>query len=261
MSVRHLAGISVIPSLLILSFAGVGCVAEEEVTADPYFLFGPEVKEVRVEVDYQAGAAPFVRGNRLMEQPWDFFRINAEALFARHPRDIHVPSGLEEMERIDDIAPKTKTFTTEAIMDIAALHRDAYSDGLLASYYVIFLDGHYADENGKRDDVLGVTVGSTGVVAMFKPVIRKVSGSRFAEQATLIHEFGHAIGLVNFGLPVVGDHHDEANGAHCNNEDCVMYYLNEGRKDLVEFIERFEATGDAVMFGPDCLRDAFAAGA
>ena len=50
------------------------------------------------------------------------------------------------------------------------------------------------------------------------------------------HEFGHILGLVNNGTPVQSDHHDTANGAHCDVEDCLMYWQAEtsgGLGDLV----------------------------
>lgn len=38
------------------------------------------------------------------------------------------------------------------------------------------------------------------------------------------HEFGHLMGLVGQGSPMQTDHQDHANGAHCNNTSCIMYY-------------------------------------
>jgi len=41
------------------------------------------------------------------------------------------------------------------------------------------------------------------------------------------HEFGHNLGLVNNGTPMEEDHHDEANGPHCTNDQCVMDHAIE----------------------------------
>jgi hypothetical protein len=40
----------------------------------------------------------------------------------------------------------------------------------------------------------------------------------------LQHEKGHLLGLVNQGSPMQASHLDAANGAHCDNNNCLMYY-------------------------------------
>ena len=110
--------------------------------------------------------------------------------------------------------------------------------------------------------MLGVSIGDTGVIAMFKPVIDNNSLSvQFIEQTTLIHEFGHAAGLVNNGVDIVIDHHDEDHGAHCNNDDCVMYYLNEGSSGLADFVRQYVTEDNPVVFGEQCIKDIEAEGA
>ena len=107
-----------------------------------------------------------------------------------------------------------------------------------------------------------MSIGNTGVIAMFKPVISNTQGppmlaeriNAFVDQTTLIHEFGHA-GMVNRGVPLTSDHHDEENGAHCTNRDCVMYYANEGAADLVDFVTQIITTGDNIVFQDACLAD------
>ena len=102
------------------------------------------------------------------------------------------------------------------------------------------------------------------IIAMFKPVIESTSVGplgvveRYVEQATLVHEFGHAVGLVNNGLPLTSEHHDAEHGAHCNNEDCVMYYQVEGASAMVDFVLNRVTSGDVVLFADDCLADAAA---
>ena len=99
----------------------------------------------------------------------------------------------------------------------------------------------------------------TTVIAMFKDVITASGGTvtqKYVEQATLIHEAAHALGLVNNGLPMVATHHDSAHGAHCDNSNCVMYYLNEGTSDLATFVATYILSGSAVMFDDKCLNDA-----
>ncbi len=111
--------------------------------------------------------------------------------------------------------------------------------------------------------MLGVSIGGTGVIAMFKPVVETLGVlplvRHFGEQTTLIHEFGHALGLVDNGLPLSSEHLDPEHRAHCEHSDCVMYWANEGVADLADFVSRYVASGDSVVFGPDCRADVQAA--
>ena len=47
------------------------------------------------------------------------------------------------------------------------------------------------------------------------------------ESTVLQHEFAHILGLVNNGTPLVDNHHDDEHEGHCDNQDCLMYYLAE----------------------------------
>jgi len=224
-------------------------------------LFSPEVERVQIEVDYQRGAAPFTGSSGLgplAHDAWDLFDTNIRRIFATaSPRVIDFPTTLDAMEELTELeTPPDGGFGVSELLAIAARHQDARSTARARVFYILFLDGYFRDRDGNvSTHVIGVSIGDTGVIAMFKPVITGTSSPRFVEQATLVHELGHAVGLVNNGLPVTGDHHDHARGAHCNNRDCVMYYLHEGASELVGFIGRIITTQETVLFGPECLGD------
>jgi predicted Zn-dependent protease len=241
----------------------ISACASDDGPMDPGSIFAPSVTRVALEVDYQAGAEP-ITGMVQGTDTWSLFRANAQALFAGAPRDVDVPSTLNQMEQLSGISGDD--FAVSDILEVADRHRDSSSSGDTVSFYVLYLDGFFADEVGRQADVLGVSIGNTGVIAIFKPVIESIQARRlgdvtraFVEQSTLIHEFGHAVGLVNNGLPIVSQHHDAEHGAHCTNPDCVMYYLNEGASSLVNFVLDYVRTGEAVLFGAACLEDARAA--
>jgi len=78
---------------------------------------------------------------------------------------------------------------------------------------------------------------------------------RYVEQSTLIHEMGHALGLVNTGLPMKTAHEDPINKHHCNDDKCVMYWTNEGSSDMVNFVKNVITSGSVIMFDAQCLRD------
>jgi predicted Zn-dependent protease len=164
------------------------------------------------------------------------------------------------MERLTDV--EGTSFSVDEILDIADRHRDEESSGSTATFYFVWLDGFFRDGDVVEENIIGVSIGDTSVVAMFKPVIESISlpGNsetlqRFSEQTTLIHEFGHAVGLVNRGVPLTSDHHDAENGAHCTNRDCVMFWTNEGVRDLIPFVQNLLASGTTIVFGDECLAD------
>jgi len=142
------------------------------------------------------------------------------------------------------------------IADEQRQHEETPDEALLQA---LWLDAQFKDSSGERPEVLGVSFGGTNVVAMFKPTIRQMGALdltlSFSEQTTFIHEVGHALWLVNNGVPMVDDHQDTAHGRHCTNERCGMYYANQGAVDLIEFVIQVVVDGNTVIFGDECLDD------
>lgn len=235
----------------------VGCSDDRKLSFSAS-VFNSDIKSIVVEVDYQAGADPatmFAGGN-----PWELLANNVASLFGNSKEEVRVPVDLSTMQRLDGLKGG-RGYTTQDIVDLADKHRDEKSTESQRSYYILFLDGYFFDDDRVKKSVLGVSVTETGIIAIFKPTIRSSRDPRvrvFVEQSTLIHEFGHSVGLVNNGLPMVRPHHDKAHGAHCTNPDCVMYYLNEGGSDLETYVDRFGMTMDSTLYGPECLEDAAA---
>jgi hypothetical protein len=121
-------------------------------------------------------------------------------------------------------------YSSSQVRDLEATHRDHYtraeSDTIWAHFLI--LDGTFSDEN-----VVGIAYHNTSM-AFFGETIEDISGglnqpSRTKVEATVFrHEFGHNLGLVNNGIPPQEEnHHDAENGAHCTNDQCVMYYTIE----------------------------------
>lgn len=133
--------------------------------------------------------------------------------------------------------------------------------------HVLYVDGHYEKDSG-NSKVLGLAWGNKNI-AIFEDNVDDACESaslapgpfrrrmcRKVEESVLIHEIGHTVGLVNNGLEPQADHHDEAHGAHCDRDDCVMYWRNR-TSDVVSRIEdRFGNDNEqALGFGPDCRED------
>jgi hypothetical protein len=94
--------------------------------------------------------------------------------------------------------------------------------------YSLVVDGSY-EEDGSGASTLGVA---------YRPHRTGIFGAsvhEYSDEATeperwklegtvLAHELGHLLGLVDNGSPMVNDHRDSGNGAHCDNSDCLMYH-------------------------------------
>lgn len=234
-------------SLLIISCGGT---ATPEERKPPPQLFSPSstIKKVVVEIDYGPDAQPYEGGT--------LFDANAERLF----RDTGKTFTVQSPTPIDE--PTKTSLDVNELLEIAARHRDVKNSDDTAGFYVLFVNARFKDSALQvRDDVLGVSIGNTGVIAMFKPVIESTKSiltpnlERFVEQTTLTHEFGHAVGLVNNGAPALANHHDTEHGAHCSNEQCVMYWQNEGASAAIEFARKYLTSGNAIVFDADCLDD------
>ncbi|HLG19374.1 MAG TPA: hypothetical protein VI895_06105 [Bdellovibrionota bacterium] len=224
-------------------------------------IFTGQTREIRYEVDYMTGAEPFVGDAPNGAPIWYFLRTNISALFDS-TKTVTVPTTLDDMQAI----PAGGTdYSQSDILALADTYRDhpAFENGV-TTIYVLFLDGYFVSDEKTDSSVLGVSIGDTSVIAIFKPAITAGTFAtlfvgKFVEQSVLIHESGHALGLVNNGLALTSAHQDAEHGAHCTNDRCVMYYLNEGIADLVEFLQQVKLDGDTVIFGDECLNDAHAA--
>ena len=102
---------------------------------------------------------------------------------------------------------------------------------------------------GSQDDtsdgkVLGAAYHGTSIV-MFKGTINANTGggalsgkppTAFVERAVLVHEFGHAAGLVNLGAPMQAPHEDASHPHHSTNQKSVMYWAVENSAGLVGIV-------------------------
>lgn len=211
-------------------------------------------QEVHVVVYYEEGAEPYT--DRLPGvELWNLLKTNLEALFLGKTVIVKVPVSLSEMTKL---MPQSKSsWSANDVIDLSRNYPVTTTDGV-TKFQIFFLKG-YADGNSQ---VIGFHISNTRVMAIFKDVIKNSSSGpfqivpKYVEQATLIHEMGHALGLVNNGLPLTSSHQDEAHGAHCNNPDCVMYYSNEGASSMINFATKASQKGSTVMFDKQCLDDA-----
>lgn len=214
---------------------------------------------IEVNVAYEQDAEPCT-GTTLSGIPcWDVIEVNIRALFEGRiiEPDIFVPKELSEMEQIT--AQDKSTWTAAEIIDLARSIWNPLPSHFTKEFFVMFINGYLDSDGTASTQVLGVSVVDRPVIAVFKDVVLASGSSSavlmFVEQATLVHEFGHVMGLVDNGVPMVTDHLDREHPRHCTNEDCVMYWQNEGASDLQAFVQQMMLTNSPVMYGQECLDD------
>lgn len=223
-------------------------------------LYGAAIHNIVFEIDYVPNAEPYTGEVLGFGQLWDVAQTNVERLFQGGTKVVTIPTTLDKMEKLTDVTGAD--FSVDEILAIAAAHRNKVSSGDTATFYFVWLDGYLRDAGGVNKNVLGVSLGATGVLAMFKPVIASTGGTpglnveRYVEQATVVHEFGHAAGLVDNGLALTSAHNDAAHKAHCTNQDCIMYWAIEGTSGAVTYVQKSLLASNTILWGKECLDDA-----
>jgi len=253
---------------MALIHAFSACSSEEESSTgtgqDPLTLSLAQVystvTSLAVEVAYEPNAEPYT-GTIHDEVPtWWILQNNIEALLQDRGISLHVPWDLEGMDPIS--GQDEEAWTSSEIVELARGIWDTPLTESAVSIRILFLNGNYEDEGTVNPQILGVSFVGTSLIAIFKDVIVNSSSSTaiawFVEQATLVHETGHVLGLVDNGLPMVSDHADYDHVRHCTNQDCVMYWKNEGASDMRDFVRQVMETDSLVLFGDECLEDAWA---
>jgi hypothetical protein len=221
-------------------------------------VFHPSVTEVIVEIDYETGAEPYTGPVIGFGDTFAISKTNINRLFAGK-KMVTLPETTATMENIG--AVPDQEITVQDIVALAAAHRSQADTATRKTYYVVFVGGYFTDANGPNPNVLGVSLGGSGVIAMFKDVIRASGGvglgnvARYVEQSTLVHELAHSIGLVDNGVVMAADHKDSAHGAHCTNDKCVMFWLNEGANDAAAYVQQNILSSNTVLFDAACLAD------
>jgi hypothetical protein len=135
---------------------------------------------------------------------------------------LNKPGGIYILSR--QIKPSSTLFTVDGIKGIEEKNRTVFTNGRNLGVYVLFVNGYYAADSL----VLGVTYRNTSMV-IFANSINDISKSdsistSILTSTVLEHEFGHLMGLVDEGTPMIVNHRDPDHGNHCINPLCLMYY-------------------------------------
>lgn len=124
-----------------------------------------------------------------------------------------------------------KAWSDADVQALGAQHANLQTGGTQVVTHLLFLTGHSADDSG-NSRVLGITFGH-GLIAIFSDSVSascQAALPLFACDPTpyfrsvLVHEFGHAIGLVNNGAPMQSPHE----ASTCNNHPDQHHSTNQG---------------------------------
>ena len=143
-------------------------------------------------------------------------------------------------------------YTSSDVRDLEEDHRNRYNeeDRDELNAYLLFLDGEY-----ENSSVLGIAYWNTSM-AIFQETVEDISGGigepsqDVVERTITKHEIGHLLGLVDNGTPMQTDHKDEGRGAHCDDDECLMYYAMTR-----DFLGDFLLGGSVPEFDEFCIED------
>ena len=225
--------------------------------------FYKSMNKLRVEVFYEEGSEPYTGTSLLGKDYWDLFDKNIREILQVDTRsiDIFIPNELSEMASFTD--KSKESWSVSELQNLFSEVGASASTSDTAYLSIIFLSGAFRESSGEVNrNTLGIHITGTTRIVIFKDLLKAIESSdgkwvsRYSEQSVLVHEVGHAIGMVNNGLPMSTEHHDSEHGDHCTNDKCVMFWLNEGKEGLKDFIHQYISTGSEIIWGDQCLQDA-----
>lgn len=229
--------------LLLLPLADTGCRKDYRDNFLPvkpkHFLSGDKYEKLVVEVVYVEGYAPDAQTITHLQN----------FLAAR----LNKPKGIFITQRSIP-SPGYSTITRKDLEQIEKSERTQFTKGKRLAAFVFFANAPYSEDAG-NNHILGVAYGTTAI-GIFEKTVKDFSGgisqptTFVLEATTLEHEFGHLFGLVDNGTPMQSSHKDEANGPHCTDTHCLMYYQVETTDFLANLMP-----GQVPEFDAQCLAD------
>lgn len=147
------------------------------------------------------------------------------------------------------------TYSMDDVRAIEEENRTAFTSKDELATYFLFLDGDYS-ENTSNSSVLGVAYYNTSMVVFEKTLQDNTGGFMEpelykVETTVMNHEFGHIMGLVNVGTAMQNFHQDTDHGAHCDNDNCLMFWQAETGSMLSNLI----GNTPIPTFDENCLKD------
>lgn len=209
----------VIPALLLVILSGCDkdSPIERNRSVRPNdFLSAEDYTSLTVEIVYVEGLQPNA--------------TTVENLKAFLGELLNKPSGINVIERSIP-SPGATIYNVDMLRQIELEQRSVNTEDDRLTAYFYFADGEYSGSTA-NSKVLGIAYDYSSM-AIFEESVQEFSGGpgrpsiAKLESTVLQHEFAHILGLVNNGTPLVDNHHDDEHEGHCDNQECLMYYLAE----------------------------------
>ncbi len=203
-------------------------------------LLGPATDRVVVQVHYTPEHVPYPAALTTLAD--ELGRATGKPVTVQTP--IPMPStGIANHTVADLLAVHARTFTLGAPL----LSGDAASH--TAWLHVLYLDGARAAGASQSGETIGLHIGSLPAIYYFPKVqhlnvvLPPASWDLLAandepvERAILVHEAGHALGLVDCGVPMVRAHDDAQHSCHSASDGSVMTALVGGLQGVLELLQ------------------------
>lgn len=205
-------------------------------------------------IDRRGGQTVPIHQALLLADPYPYLHVEVDYASGRPPSPIALEAVRETMDRATDkeevtIATPRSFPRTEAtyhslgdLERIAGTTKDAsprLSTPADQTYvlHIVYLDGTgWTTPDGDDQALLGLHVGRIGTVFLFPERIDTLGRPRghgpidaalfapYMERAVLVHELGHAFGLIGDEVPQSTPHEDPDRPHHSKNPESVMYW-------------------------------------
>lgn len=192
-----------------------------------------------VELDHAPGLEPGPGALAAFEDALETLTSKERVVLQLH-EDERLAGGVEDRRDLVRLH--------RATADIAPTTPGVHGRGDVAVLHVMYVAG-------RLDDAVATAISAEGTIALFpeafEGVDRLVDGKRLSaapliEEHALLHELGHAFGLVGHGIPMVRDRPTEKR--HSTNPDSVMFHSIQIREGLLH-------VQPSLHFDDDDLRD------
>ena len=196
----------------------------------------------------------YVQGFR----PTSTAMINFEAFLRKYTFKQNIEVIYKELPSSNE-----DTFSLEEIVELEVENRTAFNNEKTLAIYIYFADAPSEDDDEDEDLVtLGAVYLNTSMV-IYEHSIRNLASKSFlvsvadVETATLNHEFGHLLGLVDLGSNMVNDHEDSEAENHCTTDGCLMRAELQFGSAMKKMLENRASKGlvNAPDLGAECMLD------
>lgn len=204
--------------VIVLSLGFSSCKKEDIAGANDYKTLGTAAHNILSASPYSALT---IEIQYMVGYPPDSASIRNLVSFLK--KYINKPLGIQVTQQVIAASGKP-VLSIDEIVNIEKQNRRIFTQNNTLAVHVLITDGSY-----NKADVLATSYWNTSFCVFGKTVNDDTGSWGFTSLTQLLttlleHEFGHLMGLVNQGSPMQSNHIDPANGAHCINPHCLMYY-------------------------------------